>query len=85
MTFKHLHDLIPKVVASNMGQIKDAERYATSLLEVAESPEDIESGKELLVLIENRKHQIEKFEKGIQNSIHQLAIFAHAQQGFDGV
>lgn len=85
MTFKELHDLIPKVVADNMGQIQDAERYANELAANSESPDDIESVKELMVLIENRKHQIERFQSGIQNSIHQLAIFAHAAKGFDGV
>ena len=83
MTFKELHDLIPKVVADNMGQIADAERYANELFDAAVEGADIQSATELLQLIENRKHQIEKIEKGIQNSIHQLAIFAHAQQGFD--
>lgn len=83
MTLKELHDSIPAIVAENMGEIDKAESYAQNLLTAADNEVDREGSREVIRLVQARREQIGKLVRGCQNTVHQIAVFAHKGQDFE--
>ena len=83
MTYKELHDLIPEVVGTNSHQLVKAEQHAYALREAADNDNDRMEADKLFSMIDNRREQLQRMMKGIQNSIHQMALLSHSTEGFE--
>ena len=82
MMLKEYYDLLPTVVADNMGGINKAEQFAADL--VANAPDDpwLED-QNVVTMVATRKEAIERMTGNLANAIHQLALAMHANEGFE--
>ena len=82
MTLKEYYDLLPTVVADNMGGINKAEQFAADL--VANAPDDQwREAQNVVTMVAARKEAIERMTGNLANAIHQLALAMHANEGFE--
>jgi uncharacterized membrane protein YccC len=82
MTFKELHDLIPQVVADNLGPLNDALEYAQKLHDAAVEEQDIRECQNLIDVVNTRIDKLAGEGDMLQKRIQQIAYLAHANQGF---
>jgi hypothetical protein len=83
MTYRELYDLVPQVVAGNMGELDRALEHCQNLLLAAESEEDREGAREVTRRVQLRREELEKRAKGVQGLIVQMALGAHSTEGFE--
>jgi hypothetical protein len=81
MTLKEYHDLLPQVVADNMGNLKGAEDFAKQLVDNADE-EKLFEAQQVVGMVAERMAQVDRMVSGLQNTIHQLALALHSNDGF---